>query len=310
MPSTSTRRPSHLPGTDDIEDHASRHAVVRFCARLADSTAFNVAIFGVILANAVTLGLETYDEFYAEHHEILRALDRTFLAIFVAELLIRFVAVGANPKRFFRSGWNTFDFVVIGAVFVPGLRENATILRLLRLARIARVVRLLPDLRVLTLAIARSIPASLSLVVMGVLVLFVYGMVGWTAFGDSHPEEYGDIGTAMLTLFVTLTLENFPDQLEIGRETSGWGTLYFISYALVAAFLLFNILIGIVINSMEEAREIEHVRQRDAEREAALKRGDDPAAVDEADEHADVVRQIADLREALDQLETTLKARA
>jgi len=300
---------SHLPGTDEIEDHTSRHAVVRLCARLADSTAFNVAIFGVILANAVTLGLETYDAIYAEHHGILRALDRTFLTIFVVELLIRFVAVGANPRRFLRSGWNTFDFVVIGAVFVPGLRENATILRLLRLARIARVVRLLPDLRVLTLAIARSIPASLSLVVMGALVLFVYGMVGWAAFGDSHPEQYGDIGAAMLTLFVTLTLENFPDQLEIGRETSAWATLYFISYALVAAFLLFNILIGIVINSMEEAREIEHARQRQAEREAAIKRGDDPAIPRDEQERADVVRQIADLRDALDELETTLKAR-
>ena len=77
--------------------------------------------------------------------------------------------------------------------------------------------------------------------------------------------------------------------------------------ALVAAFLLFNILIGIVINSMEEAREIEHVRLRTAEREAAIKRGEDPDAVaPDADE--EVVQRIADLRDALDELETRLKA--
>jgi voltage-gated sodium channel len=206
------------------------------------------------------------------------------------------------------SGWNAFDFVVVGAALLPGIGEDATVLRLLRLARIARVVRLLPDLRVLTMAIWRALPASLSLVVMGVLVLFIYGMVGWSAFGDAHPDEYGDIGTAMLTLFVTLTLENFPDQLEIGRATSPWGTLYFVSYALIASFLLFNILIGIVINAMEEARELEAARLRTAARERAIKRGEDPDAAPRRDEDV-LERRIAELRRALDELETALKAR-
>lgn len=296
--------PLHLPGTDELEDHRSKHAIVRACARLADSTAFNVAIFGVILANAVALGLETYPAIHRDAGDLLQALDLAFYLVFVVELLIRFVAVGARPRRFFRSGWNTFDFVVIASVLLPGVRESATLLRLARLLRIVRVVRLLPDLRVLTTAIVRALPASLSLVVMGVLVLFLYGMVGWSAFGDAYPGQYGNIGAAMLTLFVTLTLENFPDQLEIGRRTSVWATLYFVSFALVAAFLLFNILIGIVINSMEEARTIEHARRQAAEREAALRAG-----LDEPEPHADVVQQIAGLRAALDELETTLKAR-
>lgn len=297
-----------MPGTDDVEDHRSPHAVVRGCAALADSTAFNVAIFGVILANAIVLGLETYDAIVHRHHALLDTLDVLFYAIFVVEISIRFVAVGAHPRRFFSSGWNTFDFVVIAAALVPGVRENVTLLRLARLARVVRVVRLLPDLRVLTTAIVRAIPASLSLVVMGVLVLFLYGMVGWSAFGDEYPEQYGDVGNAMLTLFVTLTLENFPDQLEIGRDTGFWATLYFISFALVAAFLLFNILIGIVINSMEEARTIEHARQAAVEREEALRAGrPEPRAAAPGD---DVVRQIGELRAALDSLEASLKAGA
>lgn len=299
-----------MPGTDEVEDHRSPHAVVRACAALADSTAFNLAIFGVILANAIVLGLETYDAIDDSAGALLSTLDRVFYGIFVVELAIRFVAVGAHPRRFFRSGWNTFDFVVIAAALLPGVRENVTLLRLARLARVVRVVRLLPDLRVLTTAIVRAIPASLSLVVMGVLVLFVYGMVGWSTFGDAYPAQYGNVGDAMLTLFVTLTLENFPDQLEIGRATSVWATLYFISFALVAAFLLFNILIGIVINSMEEARTIEHARQQAAEREAALRAGLPVASAEDPDPDGDVVRQIADLRASLDALEASLKARA
>jgi voltage-gated sodium channel len=102
----------------------------------------------------------------------------------------------------------------------------------------------------------------MSLAILALLVLFVYGMIGWTIFQGHAPQQYGTVGEAMLTLFVTLTLENLPEQIALGRALSEWTLLYFISYALIAAFLIFNILIGVVINSLEEARAIEHARER------------------------------------------------
>ena len=61
-----------------------------------------------------------------------------------------------RPLAFFRNGWNVFDFIVIGAAFVPGIRQNATLLRLVRLLRVVRLVRVLPDLRVLLLGVWRT----------------------------------------------------------------------------------------------------------------------------------------------------------
>jgi voltage-gated sodium channel len=284
-----------LPSTDDREAHDSRSRVVRVCADLADSSAFNLFIFAIILANAVVLGLETYDSVVRRYGDLLHALNNVFLGIFVVELAIRLTAFGSRPAQFFRSGWNVFDFVVILASFAPGLRENTTLLRLARLGRVLRIVRLLPDLRVLTIAIGRSIPGVASLSVLALLVLFIYGMIGWTIFDDHAPQQYGTIGEAMLTLFVTLTLENLPDQIALGRELSDWTILYFVSYALVAAFLIFNILIGVVINSLEEARAIEHARER-ADR---LEHGDPEEPV--------VEERIADVREALDRLEADVR---
>ena len=283
------------PGTDDREHHESRSAVVRLCAHIADSPPFNLFIFGIILANAVVLGLETYPSVAGEWGDELRLLNDVFLAVFVVELAIRMTAFGSRPQEFFRSGWNVFDFVVVAASFMPGLRENAMLLRLARLARVLRIVRLLPDLRVLTVAIGRSIPGVMSLTVLAVLILFIYGMVGWAIFGDHAPEQYGNIGEAMLTLFVTLTLENLPDQLALGRELSDWTILYFVSYALIAAFLIFIIMIGVVINSLEEARAIEHARER-ADR---LEHGGDPGPT--------VEERVLAVREALDELEADLK---
>ncbi len=286
----------HRPATDDIEDHDSPSPIVRGCADLADSTAFNVAIFGVILLNAVVLGMETYPALARDYGDLLGALNDIFLGIFVVELAIRIAAFGAHPGGFFRSGWNVFDLVVVVAAFLPGLRENSTLLRIVRLARVLRIVRLLPDLRVLITAIWRSLPGVASLTVLAVVTLFIYGMVGWTIFDDHAPAEYGTIGNAMLTLFVMLSLENLPQNIELGRELSDWTILYFVSYALVAAFLLFNILIGIVINSLEEARVIEHARER---AEKVAETGAPPEVA--------IEERLVNLRAAVDELEADLK---
>ena len=134
----------HRPSTDTEARRGGATALTSACARIADSDAFNLAIFAVIVANALVLGLETYGGVEREFGTALNTLNDVFLAVFVAELAIRIAAYGTRPQDFFRGGWNLFDFVVIAAAFVPGLRENSTLLRLVRLARIVRIVRLLP----------------------------------------------------------------------------------------------------------------------------------------------------------------------
>lgn len=243
-------------------------------ARFVDSPAFTYAIAGVIVANAVVLGLETYPEAMAQHGRTLVALNELFFAVFVVELVLRIASYGRRPQDFFRSGWNVFDLVVIGAVFVPGVREQAQLLRLLRLARIVRLVRFLPDARMLVLTVVKSIPSVASMVVLTVLLLFVYGMIGWSLFGAALPESWGTIGRAMLTLFILLTLENFPTYLAEAEPVSMLAVPFFVSYVLLAAFIVFNLLIGIVISSMEKAREEEDRRERASDEELVARLGE------------------------------------
>jgi voltage-gated sodium channel len=261
--------------------------------RIVESHWFTSAILAVIVANAVVLGLQTYDGIVRERGETLDFLNDVFLAVFVVELGLRVGAYGTRPQDFFRSGWNVFDFVVIAVAFVPGLQANSTLLRLARLARVVRVVRLLPDLRVLLTAVVRSLPPLGSMAILTTVILFVYGMIGWLLFGDELPGDYGNIGDAMLTLFVLLTLESFPQQLERGMEIHPWSWVYFVSFALVAAFIVLNVLIGIVLNSMEEARELERRRR--------IGVGETPHIAP-----APVAERIAMLRAALRELEDEL----
>jgi voltage-gated sodium channel len=267
-------------------------------ARIVDSPAFAALVLGVIVANAVVLGLQTYDDVVEEYGGLLDLLNEVFLAFFVAELALRIGSYGRRPQSFFRDPWNVFDFVIIAAAFVPGLRSNSTLLRLARLLRVIRVVRLLPELRVLTLAIVRSLPPLFSMAVLTTVILFVYGMIGWLLFGDEDPGRWGDIGEAMLTLFVMLTLENFPATLERGMEIEPLSIIYFVTFVLVAALIVLNVLIGVVLHSMEEARII-HAR------EELRARGQQPT-----EEEAELEARIAAIREALDELERDLLRQA
>jgi voltage-gated sodium channel len=261
--------------------------------RLVESHAFTTVVIAVIIANAVVLGMQTYDGLVDRYGDLLDLLNGLFLAFFVLELAVRIASYWPRPQEFFRSGWNVFDFVIIAVAFVPGLSRSSTLLRLARLARVVRIVRLLPDLRLLVTAVLRSLPPLFSMALVTTLIIFVYGMVGWSLFGDKLPEQWGNIGEAMLTLFVMLTLEDFPRLMEQGMEIYPWSWVYFVSFVLVAAFIIINVLIGIVLNSMEEARELERRR--------ALGIGEAP------DVHlAPVAERIAILRAALDELEDEL----
>ncbi len=267
---------------------------IRPLQRLVDSTAFNTAIIAVIVANAVVLGLQTYPGVVDRHGDTLELLNSVFLGVFVVELALRIGSFGRRPDGFFRSGWNAFDFVVIAAAFVPGIRDSSTLLRLARLARVVRVVRLLPDVRVLITGVFRSLPPLLSMALLTTVILFVYGMVGWLLFADDLPDEWGTIGDAMLTMFILLTLENFPAYMGRGMDVHPWSWLFFVSFVLVAAFIVLNVLIGIVLNSMEEARELERRKA------LGIGAGEGPPAP--------VAERIAILRAALDELEQELAA--
>jgi voltage-gated sodium channel len=270
-------------------------------ARFVDSNPFTIVVVATIGVNAVVLGLQTYDQLVDRWGSTLDAINAACVGVFIVELLIRIASYWPRPWNFFRNGWNIFDFVVIGGTFVPGVAENATLLRLARLLRVVRIVRLLPDLRVLLRGVWRSVPPLASIGAVTAMILFVYGMVGWILFADDLPERWGNIGSAMLTLFVMLTLEEFPTYMDEAMEVHRWAWIYFVSFILVAAFIVLNVLIGVVLNSMEEAREQE---RRDAIRDRHKARGVVSPVDPEA--HAPVVERIAILRSALDELELEL----
>ncbi|MDX3238947.1 ion transporter [Streptomyces sp. ME03-5709C] len=279
---------------EHIATPPGRAALAERCRRVVDSEWFGVTVFVLVLANATVLGVETYDGIAARWHGPLKLVEHGFLAVFSAEIALRVCAHADRPRDFLRDPWNVFDLAVVTLAYLPFARENATALRLLRLARVVRAARFLPQLRIIIVAVGKSLPGTLSFLLVGTMLLYVYAMTGWVFFADDDPEHYGSVGRAALSLFLLITLDGIGDAVHGGLEISRWSLLYYASYVLIGSFVLVNLLIGVVISSLEEARQLE--LERDAPHRTAG--GETPAHLRE---------RIATARRALDELEAGLE---
>ncbi|OIJ93008.1 ion transporter [Streptomyces colonosanans] len=271
---------------------SARETLARRCRALIGRRWFAVTVFTLILVNAGLLGLETYSGVAEDWHRWLRLAEHLCVAAFTVEILLRLAAHADRPADFFRDPWNLFDLAVVVSAFLPVVRENTTVLRLLRLARVLRTARFLPQLRIIMVAVVRSLPGTLSFLLVGALLLYVYAMIGWVFFARADPEHFGSIGRAVLTLFLLMTLDGIGDAVHGGLEVSRWSIVYYASYVLFASFVLVNVLIGVVITSLDEARDLEKAQQGGPEQPSSALRD-----------------RIATARRALDDLERELDLR-
>lgn len=240
----------------ELEDYR-----VKWLARLVYSSKFELVIAFVIMANAVALAILTMPGIDPQTRRALMDFDNFALYIYGFELLLRIVSYGKKPLNFFRQGWNVFDFLII-VLSLGFASQQAIILRLLRIFRLIRIFRFLPEVRILTTSIMKSLPPLMSVSVLIFIALFMYGMAGFYIFGESLPNEWGSITSALQTLFILLTLESFPDYLNPALKVSPWALPFFLSYVFLVVFTVLNVLIGIVLNAMDQAREENKERQK------------------------------------------------
>lgn len=239
---------------------------IKWLSRIVYSSPFELMIAFVILINAIALALLTMPKPDQGTKSFYESLDKYALYIYAGELILRILSYGTKPWKFFSQPWNIFDFTIIA--LSPIFAGQLVVLRLLRLLRLIRIFRFLPEVRVLTSSIARSLPPLLSMGVLIFLALFIYGMAGVYIFGSALPDNWGDISIALTTLFILLTLENFPTYLEEATLVSPWALPFFLSYIFIIVFTVLNVLIGVVLNAMDEARaenrqRMEKIKQLD-----------------------------------------------
>lgn len=208
---------------------------------------FERSITALIVANAITLGIETSSPVAARFGESLLAFDRLVLAVFVAELLLRFFV---HRGRFFGDPWRVFDLVVVGIAVVPAGSAFA-VLRSLRVLRVLRLVSLVPSMRRVIGALLKALPGMASIVGLLGLVLYVFAVMATKLYGGIAPEFFGNLGASLFTLFQVMTVEGWPDVARSVMALSPHSWIFFVVYLLIATFMVLNLFIAVVVNAMQ-----------------------------------------------------------
>jgi voltage-gated sodium channel len=275
------------------------------CKKIAKSNWFQAFIIMSIMLAGVVVGIQTYESTSARIRSIssiLSTLDLVVLIVFTIEVVIKVLAEGKKPWKYFTDSWNLFDFTIVAVCYLAFLVPtiDASFVAVLRLARILRVFKLvtaLPQLQVLVGAMLKSIPSMGYVGILLSLLFYIYAVMAVFMFGENDPLHFGTLHKSMLSLFRVVTLEDWTDIMYInmyGCDHPIWGydalngcanpakrpylaAFFFVSFVLIGTMIVLNLFIGVIMNSMDEVRAEEEENKKLAQ----LKEGHTSTLADE-----------------------------
>jgi voltage-gated sodium channel len=221
---------------------------------LVEKPAFTHSILGVIIFNAITLGMSTSPAIMAKTGDILTVIDKVVLAIFVVELSLKFFAYRLS---FFKNAWNIFDLLIVSIGLLPN-RDGLSALRGLRVIRAMRLLSVVPQMRAVVQALLDALPGMGAVIVMLSIVYYVFAVMATLMYGAAFDEWFGTLGRSLYSLFQIMTLESWsmgivrPVMVEFPRA---W--VFFVPFIVITAFSVLNLFIGLLVNTMQSAVEDE-----------------------------------------------------
>ncbi len=241
---------------------------------IVESDWFQKAIIVLIVFAAIVIGLETSPGIYNQYSVELKLIDKIIIYAFALEALLKMLQYGSKFYRYFYSGWNIFDFIIVVVCFLPGDYHFAAILRLVRILRVLRIISTVPKLQLLVNALLKSIPSMFYVGILLGIHFYIYATLGVFLWSQNDPSHFKDLPTAVLTLFRIITLEDWTDIMYINMYGSDVypfenysqteavpsaspvvGAFYFVSFVVLGTMIMLNLLIGVIINSMSESQK-------------------------------------------------------
>ncbi|TQV78098.1 ion transporter [Exilibacterium tricleocarpae] len=232
--------------------------------RIRSNKAFELFVVGVIIFSALMIGAKTYDISPALMKTVY-VLDWFITIVFLIEIIIRFLGE-ENKRHFFKSGWNIFDTLIVTISLIPiDNSDMALVGRLVRIFRVLRMVSIIPELRMLLNSLIKALPQLGYVLLLMFIIFYIYAAIGSTFFRTVNQDLWGDIALSLLTLFRVMTFEDWTDVMYETMEVYPFSWAFYLTFIFFTAFAFLNMIIGIVVNVLEE----EHQRVRAQEAEAA-----------------------------------------
>jgi voltage-gated sodium channel len=251
----------------NIQDKApedNKNNLLKKLAKIGDNF-----ITVLIILNAIAAGAMTYlDDSSAEEHYLNLFCDLSII-IFIIEILIR-LFWREKVWTFFTDedkGWNIFDLIVTiisSLSFFSGLESfiGARAIRILRELRLLRVVSGVDKMKRLFYALVNALPQISWTALFFILLIYIYGIIGVEMFKDAS-DKFSSLHVTFLTLTQIMTLDDWSAITANVMEKHPYAWIYFVSFVLLAAYILVNLVVGVVVDSLNEVREKEELDKCD-----------------------------------------------
>lgn len=228
---------------------------------LRSNKVFEITVISIIIFSALIIGARTYDVSPGLLWTI-HLLDWLVTFFFLTEITIRFL--GEHKKiDFFKQGWNIFDTLIVVVSLIPLQDSELAILgRLIRIFRVLRMISIIPELRILINSLLIALPQLGYIIALMFIIFYVYAAIGSTFFAAINPDLWNDISISMLTLFRVMTFEDWTDVMYETMAVYPLAWIYYLSFIFFTAFAFLNMVIGVVVNVLNE--EHEKVRKEEA----------------------------------------------
>ena len=248
-------------------------------SRIEKNRYFNIFINTLIVFTGILVGVETDLDLVSDYEMLFFTIDQVVKYIFLIEILIRFFPKWDKPLKFLSDGWNVFDSFLVIASFLPFV-SNPFILRVLRLLRFSRIFHRVTQLRMIIISLIHSLKPIGFVGIILILMIYIYGVLGTTAFSKNDPVHFGNLGISMVSLVRAATFEDWTDLMYIqmyGCDKFGYkdspkkcshpskmpvfSVFFFVSFILISGLIIINFFIGIIIQSMFDSKE--NMREQD-----------------------------------------------
>ncbi|WP_236987375.1 ion transporter [Marinagarivorans cellulosilyticus] len=239
-----------MPPEAGLESTASTNLFFR----IRHNKVFEWFVISIIVFSALVIGVKTYP-IPPFVNNLVIILDWLITVIFLIEIVIRFLAEPVK-RNFFKSGWNIFDTLIVTISLIPiDNSELAVVGRLIRIFRVLRMISIIPELRLLLNSLLKALPQLGYVMLLMFIIFYIYAAVGSTFFAQVNPTLWGDIAISMLTLFRVMTFEDWTDVMYETQVEYPFSWIFYLTFIFFTAFAFLNMVIGIVVNVLEEERQ-------------------------------------------------------
>lgn len=241
---------------NELKPESGLSSLERRFYEIRNNKVFELFVIGIIIFSALMIGANSY-EVSSTTLQFLSVLDIAITVIFLVEIIIRFIGE-PNKKRFFHNAWNVFDTFIVLVSLIPIEDSELAILgRLVRIFRVLRMVSIIPELRILINSLIKALPQLGYVMLLMFIIFYIYAAIGTTFFANINPTLWGDIAVSLLTLFRVMTFEDWTDVMYETMAVYPLSWSFYLSFIFFTAFAFLNMVIGIVVNVLEQERQLE-----------------------------------------------------